>query len=373
MVLGARPQFIKTSIVCSLLHDKPEMELNLIHTGQHYDNELSRLFFEELEIPEPLENLGVGSGTHAEQTGRMMIGLERTMLKLKPDIVLVPGDTNSTLAGAIAASKLKIPVCHIESGCRSRNMAMPEEVNRILTDHCSMMLFAPSALAQSNLRAEGIEEDRIHLVGDTMFDVFKVCLEKATRSNAITDLGIGSSSYVVVTVHRASNVDDRNSLSRIVDALVRLKTETGLSVVFPAHPRTLKNLDKFHLRTHLERGNVSVINPIGYLDMLKLMQYAQLIITDSGGIQKEAFWLHVPCLTLRYETEWPETVENGANWLVGNSSESIFETASRLLSDTSIRERIAKVSNPYGDGNASLRVVSILETASSEGKLRLRS
>lgn len=373
VVLGARPQFIKTSIVCSLIQEKTEMELDLIHTGQHYDYELSRLFFDELKIPEPSENLGVGSGTHAEQTSRMMIRLEQVMSRLKPDIVLVPGDTNSTLAGALTGIKMKIPVCHIESGCRSRNMAMPEEVNRVLTDHCSMMLFAPSVLAQSNLREEGIKEDRIYLVGDTMFDVFKTYLGKASKSSIITDLNIETGSYLVVTAHRPSNVDNHQPLSRIVNALVYLKKEAGLNIIFVAHPRTLKNLDKFHLSGSLEKGNIRILNPIGYLDMLKLMQCARLVITDSGGIQKEAYWLHVPCLTLRNETEWSETIQYGANRLVGNSVDSILRTARMLLDDTSIQERMFKAPNPYGDGCASHKIVTILENDWEQSRLKFYS
>ena len=349
------------------------MELDLIHTGQHYDYELSRLFFDELKIPEPSENLGVGSGTHAEQTSRMMIGLEQVMSRLKPDIVLVPGDTNSTLAGALTGIKMKIPVCHIESGCRSRNMAMPEEVNRVLTDHCSMMLFAPSVLAQSNLREEGIKEDRIYLVGDTMFDVFKTYLGKASRSSIITDLNIETGSYLVVTAHRPSNVDNHQPLSRIVNALVYLKKEAGLNIIFVAHPRTLKNLDKFHLSGSLEKGNIRILNPIGYLDMLKLMQCARLVITDSGGIQKEAYWLHVPCLTLRNETEWSETIQYGANRLVGNSVDSILRTAGMLLDDTSIQEHMFKAPNPYGDGRASHKIVTILENDWEQSRLKFYS
>jgi len=371
VVLGARPQFIKTSIVCSLLRKNPDIRLDLIHTGQHYDYMMSKVFFDELEIPKPSKNLNIGSGTHAEQTGRMMIALESTMTELEPELVLVPGDTNSTLAGALTAAKLKIPVAHIEAGCRSEDMRMPEEINRILTDHCSTLLFTPSKLTYSNLISEGLSQQRIYHVGDTMYDIFEVCSRKAGNTTILEELEVEEESYIIVTVHRPLNVDDPAALARIIRALTSLAGRTRLSILFPAHPRTLKNLKEFHLEGETNRDKIKLIDPVSYLEMIQLIKNARLILTDSGGIQKEAFWAHVPCLTLRDNTEWIETIENKANWLVGNSDQLIGETAIRVLEDQKIQERLLETQNPYGEGDSSERIVSILKKTFDEGGIKV--
>ena len=318
-IVGARPQFIKAAVVSRELR-KQHQEV-LIHTGQHYDDNMSQLFFRELDIPEPDYNLGVGSGPHGAQTGKMLVRIERVLRKEKPAWVLVYGDTNSTLAGALAAAKLHIPVAHVEAGLRSFNRRMPEELNRILVDHVSDLLFAPTETAMKNLEREGLIE-RAHLVGDVMEEALRYYLPIArTRSAILDQLQLEAKSYYLVTVHRAENTDSKQNLESILQALVQLDRP----VVFPLHPRTRKMIERFGLGRFLNAEGIRYLDPVGYLEMLALEENALAILTDSGGVQKEAYWLGVPCVTLRKETEWVETVKAGWNAVAGCEPELIVK------------------------------------------------
>src|SRR4030065_810426 len=316
-VVGARPQFIKSAPVSKAIAEAGFDEYK-IHTGQHYDYEMSQVFFEDLGLPEPSINLGIGSGTHARQTGHMLVGIETELVNQKPDIVLVYGDTNSTLAGALAAVKLNIKLAHIEAGLRSYNRRMPEEHNRVLTDHCSDLLFCPTQTAVENLTREGITEG-VHLVGDTMYDAVLQFGEIASqRSKILSKLNLVPKGYLLSTVHRAYNTDDPVKLSSILSAFLQVEDV----IIFPIHPRTLHAVNSAHLSIP---DNVHVIDPVGYLDMLVLEKNARIILTDSGGIQKEAYFFQFPCLTLRSETEWVETLESGWNLLVGKDPNFIAD------------------------------------------------
>src|SRR4030042_441600 len=302
-IVGARPQFIKSAPVSRAIIEAGYVEYK-IHTGQHYDYELSQVFFEKLYLPEPSINLGIGSGTHAYQTGQMMIGIETILMTQKPDIVLVYGDTNSTLAGALATVKLNIKLAHVEAGLRSFNRLMPEEHNRILTDHCADFLFCPAQTAVDNLLREGIKKG-VHLVGDTMYDAVLIFAKiAAQRSKILQTLRLKPKDYLLTTIHRAYNTDQPEVLSSIFSAFQRAED----IIIFPIHPRTIKAAKASNLSIPY---NVNVIDPVGYLDMLVLEKNARLILTDSGGMQKEAYFFKVPCLTLRTETEWMETVGRG--------------------------------------------------------------
>lgn len=315
-VVGARPQFIKCAPVSREL--RKEHEEILVHTGQHYDPEMSEIFFDELEIPLPDYNLGVGSGSHGKQTGEILMRVEDVLLKEKPDLVFVYGDTNSTLAGALAAAKLHIPVAHVESGLRSFDRTMPEEINRVVTDHISDLLFCPTQTSVDNLAAEGITKG-VHLVGDVMADALAYNRDIAQRKSRILEtLGLTGKAYCVLTVHRAGNTDNRENLTSIIRAV----GDAGVPVVFPVHPRTRKYLQEYGLLANLP-DTIHLIDPLGYLDMIRLMESAQKILTDSGGMQKEAYMLGVPCITLRENTEWVETVEAGWNVLAGTGTDPI--------------------------------------------------
>ena len=323
-IVGARPQFIKLALLSAELRRQGFSE-TIVHTGQHYDDNMSGLFFEELEIPEPDVNLEVGSGSHGVQTGRMLIAIEEVLLKGRPDLVLVYGDTNSTLAGALCASKLHIPLAHVEAGLRSFNKEMPEEINRIVADHLSDILLCPTETAVGNLEREGITKG-VYLVGDLMMDALRHFSGIATSKSHILDtLGVTAKDYLLATVHRAENTDDHKRLASILAAL----SDIGRTVVFPIHPRTKRRMIECGLG-HALRDNVIVIDPIGYLDMINLEQNALAILTDSGGVQKEAFWLRVPCITLRDETEWVETVASGWNTLTGANRENIVRRATNV-------------------------------------------
>jgi len=346
-VVGARPQFIKAAPVSRVLR-RVAHEV-LIHTGQHYDRGMSAIFFEELDIPFPDVNLGVGSGPHGWQTGQMLIRIEEVLLAERPDRVLVYGDTNSTLAGALAAVKLHIPVAHVEAGLRSFNRQMPEEYNRVLTDHAADLLFCPTQTAVENLAREGIKTG-VHLVGDVMYDalLYNTALAQK-RSNVLARLALTPGRYALATVHRPRNTDNPDRLQAILEALDEIGRE--FPVVLPAHPRTRKAMAGLGLR--LGPG-LRVVDPVGYLDMLVLERHACLILTDSGGVQKEAYFFGVPCLTLREETEWIETVEAGWNRLVGADRAAIVRAA---------REFRPQGTPPsfFGDGHASERIVEILK------------
>lgn len=343
-VIGARPQFIKAAAVSRKLREKDE-EI-LVHTGQHYDKNMSDVFFSELEIPQPDYNLSIGSGGHGYQTGNMLIKIEEILLKEKPDCMLIYGDTNSTIAGALAASKLLIPVAHIEAGLRSFNMAMPEEQNRILTDHISKYLFAPTQTAVDNLEKESVVGE-VFNVGDVMYDAVLHFGEMAEKKTDIVErLGLKKNGYILATIHRAENTNDINRMTSITQAL----TESGKNIVLPLHPRTRKYMADYGLTFG---DNIKIIEPVGYLEMLMLEKNSEKIVTDSGGVQKEAFFLGKPCITLRDETEWVETVENGWNTIVGCNKEKILSAIKNFMPNT---ERI----NHFGDGNAAQQIVDIL-------------
>lgn len=315
-VVGARPQFIKAAPVSDVMRKMGQNEI-LVHTGQHYDFNMSGKFFEELDIPKPLINLEVGSGTHGKQTGQMLIEIEQVLLDTQPDLVIVYGDTNSTLAGALAAVKLNIPVAHIESGLRSFNKTMPEEHNRIMTDHISSMLFCPTDQAVKQLANEGITSN-VYCVGDTMYDAtIKFSSIAKEKSQFLETHQLKPKEYVLATVHRPYNVDDPETLLNILSAFSNI----DYKIVFPVHPRTRSKMSE--ILDMPKSGNMLLIDPLGYMDMLVAEQNAQFILTDSGGIQKEAYFLEVPCITLRIETEWIETVESGWNYLLGRDFHKI--------------------------------------------------
>ena len=356
-VIGVRPQVVKAAPLIKLLNENRKIDLQLVHTGQHYDFQMSRVFFKDFNLPAPRTDLGVGSGTHAQQTAAMMIGIEKAILRYKPDVVIVFGDANTALAGALAAVKLHVPTAHVESGLRSGNLAMAEEVNRIVVDHCSDILFAPTKLAVRNLLNEGIDRTSIFHVGDTMADTLIQWRRPIEASGVLNRLGLKPEGYIVLTTHRAENVDDRSRLSEILSAVEATKTLT----VFPVHPRTKKNLIDFGLWSKMKRSNnILAVDPLDYIDMLSLVKSSRLLLTDSGGMQKEAFLLKVPCLTLREETEWQETVDVGANRLVGTDQSRIVKEAGSVLANRDAKRRLARLRSPYGDGHASKRIVTAL-------------
>jgi len=345
-VVGARPQFVKAAAVSRILRE--EHTEVLVHTGQHYDERMSEVFFRELGIPEPDYNLEVGSAGHSVQTGEMLIRMEPVFLQEKPDWVLVYGDTNSTLAGALVASKLHIPVAHVEAGLRSFNREMPEEINRVLTDHVSELLFCPAQKAADNLKLESVTSG-VHVVGDVMYDaVLRHSVAAEKNSTILTSLELKSEQYLLATVHRASNVDDTNKLLSILETFATL----GETVVLPVHPRTRKAIETAGVTLG---KNVKLVEPVSYLDMLWLEKNARMILTDSGGVQKEAYWFGTPCITLREETEWVETVEAGWNVVVGTRRERILN-AVRDVSPPAARP------NLFGDGTASQNIVRLLES-----------
>jgi UDP-N-acetylglucosamine 2-epimerase (non-hydrolysing) len=360
LVVGARPQIIKSAPIIHEAQKHKEVELQLVHTGQHYDFEMSKIFFNEMEMPDPIVNLGVGSGSHAWQTGNMMIKLEKTIIDHKPDVVMVPGDTNSTLAGALAAAKLHVSVAHVEAGARSYDMRMPEEINRRLTDHCSSLLFTPTRNCAKNLSEEGIPKHCIKLSGDTMYDALLQHTVAAAKSYILKTRGLKRDEYAVLTLHRPENVDTPKTLESIMRAIATLKEFT---VVFPVHPRTKQQLTTGKLMKLVEAAeNIKLIEPIGYHEMLQLTKHAKMVFTDSGGLQKEAFWLHTPCITLRGKTEWTETTELSANILVGSNTRRIVEAARKIMDVRDIKVRLEKLKNPFGNGKAAQIIVAhILE------------
>ncbi|MGH8397658.1 MAG: non-hydrolyzing UDP-N-acetylglucosamine 2-epimerase [Gammaproteobacteria bacterium] len=352
-ILGARPQFIKAAAVSRVLRQTKNCQEILVHTGQHYDYGMSEVFFRELEIQEPAYNLGIGSGNHGMQTGRMLEGIEEILLREQPDWVLVYGDTNSTLAGALAASKLRIPLAHVEAGLRSFNRDMPEEINRVVSDHIADILFAPTIIAVANLANEGIFGESVHEVGDVMYDVALFYSEKArAESGILRHLEVKAGGYILATVHRAENVDDPVRLHTILDGLCRVANE--LPVVLPLHPRARKMLTG-DIALKLERSGVLLVDPVGYLDMVMLELNAKAIATDSGGVQKEAFFHKVPCVTLRSETEWVELVEMGWNTLV--TPNDVSRICNAILN---AQKGKSAVRAPYGTGNSAHLVAAAL-------------
>lgn len=347
-VVGARPQFIKAAPVSRALGAAGHSEF-LVHTGQHYDRQMSQVFFEELGLREPAVNLEVGSGSHGWQTAQMLQGLEETMQEQRPDFVLVYGDTNSTIAAALAACKLQLRVAHVEAGLRSFNREMPEEHNRVLTDHCSDLLFCPTQTAVSNLAREGINQG-VHLVGDTMFDAILQFGALASGRATLAQLGVQRRGYLLATLHRPYNTDVPENLGKILGALA----DTGETVIFPVHPRTRAKISALNGALGAIADNVRMIEPVGYLDMLVLEQNARLILTDSGGMQKEAYFSSVPCVTLRPETEWVETVAAGWNVLTGAERDNIVRAVTEHKWPTGTPPQV------FGDGAAAQKIVAVL-------------
>jgi len=357
-VVGARPQFIKSGILSRTLRKIPEITEIVIHTGQHYDTNMSQVFFQQLGMPEPDHHLGIGSVQHGAQTGRMLEKIEEVLVRETPNWVLVYGDTNSTLAGALAATKLHIRLAHVEAGLRSFNRQMPEEINRVVADHLSDLLFSPTNVAVENLRKEGIDTARIRLVGDIMYEAALLYGNKAEADSGILEqVGLSHAGYILATIHRAQNTDDPDRLNNICSALCRLATDCP--VVFPLHPRTRKMM----LQSGLLGANsqpIRFLHPVGYLDMVMLEKHARLIITDSGGVQKEAYFYRVPCVTLRDETEWRELVEVGWNRLVPPNNPDVILREIRQ----SLLKKPDQHSALYGDGQTAEKICEVLVESS---------
>jgi len=349
-VVGARPQFMQAAVLRQELDRRGHTEI-LVHTGQHYSTMLNQVFFEQLAIPAPDVNLNVGSGSQGAQTGRMLEGIERTLLEHRCHAVVVDGDTNSTLAGALAAVKLQVPVVHVEAGLRSRDMAMPEEVNRIGTDHFSTLLCAPTRRAVANLQNEGLAS-RTHLVGDLLYDCF-VHFQQRARTQILADLGLTPGGYLLATVHRAESTSDAKGLNGILAALHGLP----LPVVFPVHPRTRPGVERF-LAAAVGRSRMLPIEPVGYLEMLALLRGARMVLTDSGGVQREAFYAGIPSLVMRPTTEWMEQVEIGYSLVTGTGTAQI-RAGYEQLAATRLTE--PNVSAIYGAGHAAARIVELME------------
>lgn len=348
-VIGARPQFIKASVVSAAILKKSAIKEVIVHTGQHFDSNMSEVFFNELNIPRPSYQLNINSGSHGAMTGRMLEQIEQVCIKESPDKLMVYGDTNSTLAGALAAAKLHIPVVHIEAGLRSFNMQMPEEVNRILSDQVSNILFCPTETAIRNLKNEGFDRKNVKIfnVGDVMQDSSVYFSNFAKKPNQLK--GLGKSEFIIATLHRAENTDDINRLKNIVNALNYLHNNIK-PVVLPLHPRTRKVIENLNLDL-----NVTVIEPVGYLEMLWLLKNCSLVVTDSGGVQKEAFFFNKPCVTMRDQTEWVELIEEGVNMLAGADTQTIIDLTIKMLG-----KEILDSKNLYGGGNASIKIVEHL-------------
>ena len=381
-IVGARPQFIKAAVVSKQIRRIGFEEL-LVHTGQHYDFNMSEVFFRELDLPEPNYYLGIGSGRHGEQTARMLTGIEEVLLKEDPDVVVIYGDTNTTLAGALAPVKLHIPVAHVEAGLRSFNRRMPEEINRIVADHCSDLLFCPTETAVENLKREGFQNvgragpigssgpswfldhqrkaPLVINVGDVMLDLARQVKERLVREGrGKTDIlgryGLQPHEYVLTTIHRASNTDEPENLRSILEAMRQI-AKGGLKVLFPVHPRTKKAMEKADLLTMVDTDGVITSDPVSYVEMIALESEARFLLTDSGGVQKEAYFFGVPCVVAREETEWTELVEIGWNRIAGAKTEAILAATEAILS-----EDFANKPRPdfYGDGHASARIASVL-------------
>ncbi len=351
-VVGARPQFIKAAAFSRALLARSVAGVTevLVHTGQHYDQKMSDVFFEELGIAAPAYNLAISGGTHGAMTGRMLEALEQVLLEQRPDWVLIYGDTNSTLAAALAASKLHIPIAHVEAGLRSFNMRMPEEINRIVADRLSSLLLCPTETAVANLASDGLSSG-VHLVGDVMYDVALLFAGLAEqRTSILAELGVAPKGYVLATCHRAENTDDPKCLAGIVKGLAGIAASRR--VIFPIHPRTKAKIREYGMDDAL--GDVTMIEPVSYLDMVALEKHAQVIVTDSGGVQKEAFFYRVPCVTTRAETEWVETVDAGWNTLVGSDAARLIQAVEQHAQ----QERVEV--SPYGAGDAANRILDVL-------------
>jgi len=355
-IVGARPNFMKAAPIHKAIAGRGQLAQVLVHTGQHYDVKMSDVFFTDLGMPAPDVYLGIGSGSHAEQTARTMIELEKVFLREKPDLVSVVGDVNSTLAGALVASKMGIRISHVEAGLRSFDMSMPEEVNRIVTDRLADLLLTPSPDADANLLKEGVNPARIHLVGNVMIDTLLTSKARAEQLSTLKDLGLTPGGYAVCTLHRASNVDDPKVLGGLLSSLAHVSSR--VPVIFPVHPRTRKMLADHGLGGMLERSpGLKLVEPMGYLEFLALTSQARLILTDSGGLQEESTALGVPCLTLRENTERPITVEQGTNLVVGTDPVRITEEAERALNGQGKQGRVPAL----WDGRTAERIADLYE------------
>ena len=354
-VVGTRPNFIKIAPLVREMKKHKQITQILVHTGQHYDASMSKLFFDELGIPKPDINLGVGSSTDTTQTAKIMLGIEKVLLKEKPDLVVVVGDVNSTFATAIAAKKCGIKVAHVESGLRSFDMGMPEEINRILTDHVADLLFTTEESGNINLKLEGISSNKIFFVGNVMIDTLLMHKKKAQQSKILSKLKLTKKNYIVLTIHRPSNVDNKIALEAIISILEKIQDK--IKIVFPVHPRTKKNITLFGLDKKIKNmKNLIVTEPFGYLDFLCLMSNAKLVMTDSGGIQEETTILQVPCITLRNNTERPVTVQQGTNIIVSTDKEKIIKTANEAMKGASVKGKIPQL----WDGRASKRIIEVI-------------
>jgi UDP-N-acetylglucosamine 2-epimerase (non-hydrolysing) len=365
-IIGTRPEIIK---MAPLLEKIENLGLNniLVHMGQHYDHEMSEQFFLDLELKKPDYNVGVGSGTHGKQTAIMIKSIEEILLNEKPDFVMVQGDTNTVLAGALAASKLHIAVGHVEAGLRSYDKTMPEEINRQIADICSTMFFVPTEESALNLIFENVNPHEIFITGNTIVDACVRHLKIAERKSDILSKLDVSGDILTLTMHRAENVDDPDRLKHIIDALLLLD---NITVVFPVHPRTVKTLKKFGFYNKLEsHPNIKLTKPLGYLDFLLLLSKSKFVVTDSGGLQEEAITLNVPCMTLRYNTERPETVKAGGNILVGADKDTIVNTYNQISNDHSLYNRMKNAKNPYGDGRSADNIIEAVLNFYNAGKL----
>lgn len=375
VVFGTRPEIIKMAPIIDEIINRG-IDLSIIHTGQHYDKEMSDNFFNDLEIPAPDYNIHVGSGSHGKQTGLMMDGIEKVLLNEKADIVLVQGDTNAALAGALVASKLHIAVGHVESGLRSFDMTMPEEINRRVCDVTTLMYFVPTEESAINLLAEGYSRKNLFITGNTIVDAcyrhLEIAKKKGFDNESLINLDIENMENIItLTMHRAENVDDKHRVSNVVDALKELD---DTNIIFPIHPRTKKTLQDFGLFDELNNlKHVHIIKPLGYLDFLQLTSKSTLILTDSGGLQEEAITLNVPALTLRYNTERPETVTAGGNILVGSDKDVILENAKKILNDKEFAEKMKNAPNPYGQGNSAKLTVDAIQNYFDEGLLDIKA
>ncbi|WP_459202399.1 non-hydrolyzing UDP-N-acetylglucosamine 2-epimerase [Methanococcus sp. CF] len=355
IILGTRPEIIKMSPVIRELKNK---NFFLIHTNQHYSENMDKVFFEELNLPKPDYNLNIGSGSHGDQTGRMLIEIEKVLLKERPDFVLVQGDTNTVLAGALAASKLGIKIGHIEAGLRSFDRKMPEETNRVLTDHISELLLAPTETAAKNILNEGISIEKIRVVGNTIVDAtlqnLKIAEKNEKISNFLSDITNGEK-YFLLTLHRAENTDNFEILSKLVTSINEISKKYGKNIIFPIHPRTYKKLNEFGLINEIKNNPlIKIIEPVGYLEFLIFEKNAELIITDSGGLQEEACILNIPCVTLRENTERPETLHVNSNILAGSDPRNILNSVEKMLKSNKLWD------NPFGNGNSGKTIVDIV-------------
>jgi len=357
LIVGTRPQIIKSAPIIHYATKSKALKLEVIHTGQHYDYEMSKVFFSQFRLSDPVVNLNVGSGSHGHQTADIMVKLEKILVDDKPNCVIVPGDTNSALASALTSVKLGIPVAHVEAGARCYEMHMAEEINRRVIDTISSVLFAVSKMCVLNLKRENVFGN-IYISGDTMYDIFLLFQDRFTKSKIIEKIG-PKSGYCILTLHRAENVDDVNNLMKMLSSIKEICTKNGLEIVFPMHPRTRKIIEG---KIESYRGIIITL-PLNYVDMMGLLKEARFIMTDSCGLQKEALWSKVPCITFRDRTEWMETVKLGSNIIAKPKRKSIVSTINNLITNYDrIKEKIISAKNPYGDGTASQKIAKAIES-----------